>query len=70
MADAFDAMTTSRAYRSAITPEEAIEELINNKDTQFNPYIVDIMADIHKQNKKVIETIMNSDVISERTSLA
>lgn len=70
VADAFDAMTTSRAYRSAITPEEAIEELIRNKESQFNPYIVDIMTDIYRRNKKVIETIMHSDIVSERTSLA
>lgn len=70
VADAFDAMTTSRAYRSAIAPEEAIEELIKNKETQFNPYIVDIMADIYKRNKEVIEAIMDSDVISKSTSLA
>lgn len=70
VADAFDAMTTSRAYRNAITAEEAIDELIKNKDTQFHPYIVDIMVDIYKKNKTVIETIMQTDITNERTSLA
>lgn len=70
VADAFDAMTTSRAYKSAITIEEAIEELIKNKEAQFNPYIVDIMVDIYKRDKSIIEKIMQSDIITERTSLA
>lgn len=69
VADAFDAMTTSRAYRSAITAEEAIEELIKNKGAQFNPYIVDIMNDIYKRNKNIIETIMRSNTVNERTSM-
>ncbi len=69
VADAFDAMTTSRSYRSAITIEEAVDELTKNKGGQFNPYIVDIMIDIYKQNKSIIETIMNSNPVEERASL-
>lgn len=70
VADAFDAMTTSRAYRNAITIDEAIEELIKNKGAQFNPYIVDIMVDIYNKNQSVINTIMQSDINTERFSLA
>jgi len=70
VADAFDAMTTSRAYRNAITIEEAIEELIKNKGTQFNPYIVDIMVDVYKKKKMVIESIMQINTTIESTSLA
>jgi HD-GYP domain-containing protein (c-di-GMP phosphodiesterase class II) len=39
--DAWDAMTSKRSYRDALSREEAIEELIKNKGTQFSPKIVD-----------------------------
>ncbi|TQR21547.1 HD-GYP domain-containing protein [Psychrobacillus vulpis] len=39
--DAFDAMTTNRVYRGAITIEEAIQEMKNGRGTQFNPIVID-----------------------------
>lgn len=39
--DAYDAMTSARIYQPAKTHEEAIEELIKCKGTQFDPRIVD-----------------------------
>ena len=37
--DAFDAMTNDRAYRSAMTRREALEEIRKNSGTQFDPEI-------------------------------
>ena len=39
--DAFDAMTSDRTYRPAMSKDQAIAELIANKKTQFDPDIVD-----------------------------
>lgn len=41
VADAYDAMTSARAYRLAMTKQEAIDELMRNSGTQFNPAVVD-----------------------------
>lgn len=41
VADAYDAMTLSRPYRSSFTKEEAIKELKKCSGTQFDPLIVD-----------------------------
>lgn len=41
VADAFDAMTSERPYRSALSIEEAAEELKKNSGTQFNKEVVD-----------------------------
>jgi len=38
--DAYDAMTTNRPYRKAISHEEAVAELEANADTQFDPEVV------------------------------
>lgn len=44
--DAFDAMTTDRVYQSALSVDEAIQELIDGKGSQFNPKIVDAFLEV------------------------
>jgi putative nucleotidyltransferase with HDIG domain len=39
-ADAFDAMTTDRPYRSALLPEMARDEIVRHSGTQFDPKVV------------------------------
>lgn len=42
VADAYDAMTSSRAYRKIpLTKEKAVKEMIDNKGTQFDSIVVD-----------------------------
>lgn len=41
VADAFDAMTSSRPYRSAMSEQQALQELRENAGTQFDPEIVE-----------------------------
>lgn len=42
IADAYDVMTHDRVYKSAISQEEAFEELRRNAGTQFDPQIVEV----------------------------
>ena len=46
VADAFDAMTSDRPYRDALTLSAARAELRKNKGTQFCPEIVDAFEDL------------------------
>jgi len=41
LADAYDAMTTSRPYRAGLTSEYAIREIVRCRGTQFDPYLTD-----------------------------
>jgi len=45
VADAFDAMTTDRPYRQALTPEEAYAELKKHSGKQFDPQVVKAFFD-------------------------
>ncbi len=42
IADAYDAMTTSRPYRKGCSKDEAIAEIMKFRGTQFNPELADI----------------------------
>lgn len=39
--DAYDAMINNRPYRSALSPEEAVRELLNDRGKKFQPLLVD-----------------------------
>lgn len=42
LADSWDAMTSQRTYRGAMSLEEAVEEVKKCAGTQFDPMLVDI----------------------------
>jgi len=51
IADAYDAMTSDRPYRSAITSRRALEELERNAGIQFDPSLVTAFASVVKRNE-------------------
>jgi HD-GYP domain-containing protein (c-di-GMP phosphodiesterase class II) len=46
VADAFEAMTGTRPYRSAVSVEQAIAELHANAGTQFDPDCVSALVEV------------------------
>lgn len=46
VADTFDAITTNRSYKSALSKEEAISIILSESGKQFNPHIVNIAKEI------------------------
>lgn len=68
IADAFDAMTSTRIYKKRNSVEEAIQELIELKGSQFNPRIVDYAAKALKnvENDTTINQNPKTDVEIER----
>jgi len=41
LSDAFDAMTSARPYRDPLSVEKALNEIMKNKETQFDPNLAD-----------------------------
>jgi putative nucleotidyltransferase with HDIG domain len=50
IADTFDAMTSSRSYRNALSFRSALSELERNKGVQFDPDIADIFIEILQES--------------------
>jgi HD-GYP domain-containing protein (c-di-GMP phosphodiesterase class II) len=46
LADAFDAMTSNRPYRAALTNDAALEELVRCAGTQFDPVLTEACVDV------------------------
>jgi HD-GYP domain-containing protein (c-di-GMP phosphodiesterase class II) len=62
VADTFDSMTTNRAYRAALTREQAVFELLRYSGTQFCPIAVNafisalnLKKDLPQQDPKYLE---------------
>ena len=52
--DAFNAMTTDRSYRTAMSLGEAMDELRRNAGTQFSPAVVDALIGILQADPLVV----------------
>ena len=46
VADTFDAITSNRAYRSAMSPEEALKEMEKVAGTQLDPELVEVFKEV------------------------
>jgi HD-GYP domain-containing protein (c-di-GMP phosphodiesterase class II) len=46
VADAFDAMTSTRAYQPALSVDFAVSEISANAGTQFDPAVVDVFLEL------------------------
>lgn len=45
IADTYDAITSERPYRKALSKEEAINEIVKNSGSQFDPQIVELFVE-------------------------
>lgn len=51
VADAYDAMTSDRPYRKGLEKNEAIKEIVSNKNKQFSPIVVDAFLEAVYKNE-------------------
>ena len=55
--DSFDAMTSPRPYRNALSQEAAMEELNRGKGTQFEPNVVEAFQTYYQKHKAVFKPL-------------
>ncbi|MBP2674860.1 MAG: putative phosphohydrolase [Deltaproteobacteria bacterium] len=60
LADAFDAMTSNRPYRQALDTEEALEEILRFRGTQFSPELADAFAKMVRELPPMDEATLRS----------
>lgn len=70
VADAYDAMTSNRSYRSAIPQQIVREEIVKNAGTQFDPemakimqYLIDIDNQYQMKERKAVKELGGDDEI-------
>lgn len=51
VADTFDAMTSTRPYRAALSHEDALREIRRCRGTQFDPVVVDIFLELFQSRE-------------------
>ncbi len=56
VADAYDAMTSDRSYRKAMSMDAAIEEIERHRGTQFHPRVVDAFLEVMAEEKNRKQT--------------
>jgi len=60
IADSYDAMISPRPYRSALSVEEAIEEVRRGAGTQFDPKVVDAFLSARQANKNTLGQVSDT----------
>lgn len=62
VADAFDAMTSERPFRPALTPEQALVEIEQHAGTQFHPSIAKAFAAVRRGQRP--EDVLSSEELA------
>ncbi len=71
VADAYDAMSADRPYRTALSQEQVIEELRRNAGTQFDPQVVAVfLAILNEESSGATEISYERNATEERIAVA
>jgi response regulator RpfG family c-di-GMP phosphodiesterase len=64
VADALDAMTSDRPYRSGLDPETAMAELSDNAGTQFDPVIIEALTQAYEAGE--LDAYLQAEPVGQR----
>jgi GGDEF domain-containing protein len=67
-ADSFDAMTSKRPYRAALSHEDAARELLDKAETQFHPLVARAFAAMVR-GERIDQALQPDEIVSLRRSL-
>ena len=63
VADAFDAITSSRPYRKSRNMSQGVDEIVRNKGTQFNSTVTETLERAFLMKSEVLKKIFNDEEI-------
>jgi HD-GYP domain-containing protein (c-di-GMP phosphodiesterase class II) len=61
LADVYDALTSKRSYKEALSHEKAVEIILSERGTHFDPDVVDVF----EQNLETIQRIQMLEAFKE-----
>lgn len=64
--DAYDAMTSHRPYRRALSIEQAVQELLKHSGTQFDPKLVDVFLQILEEDPVFARSGIEASIRAEK----
>jgi len=67
IADAFDAMTSKRSYRDALSVDEAYHRILEGKGSQFDPKLVDLFQSVYPSFVKYVKEEQEKTAQRDRT---
>ena len=67
VADSFDAMNSTRCYRSNLTKEKILSELEDNKGRQFDPAIAEAMIELIQSGDVTVSAVSFSSLEEQDT---
>jgi len=72
VADAFDAMSSDRPYRNAMTPQQAYDEIVSGSGSQFDPQVVEAFRTVYPDLVEVIQekTRQDTSLLAEQDEIA
>jgi len=59
IADVYDALVAVRPYKKGLTHNESVEIIEHGKGTHFDPALVDLFLDVHKEFEEVFSNMVN-----------
>ncbi len=65
IADAYDAMTSNRPYRHALSPDAALAEVEKGRGVQFDPAVTDAFLEVMRTNRVIVHRPSGPSVSQE-----
>jgi hypothetical protein len=66
VADAFDALTTDRAERPALSPDQALKQIEQRRGRQFDPHVVAALATVLERHEWAVTTATEEELENSR----
>lgn len=60
LVDAYDALTSKRVYKSQLSPEEAVQIILEGKGSHFDPDVVDAFMKVKENFRQIAMTFTDS----------